>query len=63
MSCLGKVTDKIIKKGADYVLQLKANQALLLRETKAYFHKVRRDNPELIEKKPVYRNNVRAWTR
>ena len=50
MSCLDKVADKIIKKGADYVLQLKANQALLLRETKAYFHKVRRDNPELIEK-------------
>ncbi len=49
MSCLDKVTEKIISKDADYVLQLKENQSKLLAETKAYFHKIRRDNPELIE--------------
>lgn len=49
MSCLKKVTKAIDKKGADYVLQLKNNQAKLLRETQAYFHKVRRDSPCLIE--------------
>lgn len=49
MSCLDKVTKKIIDKEADYVLQLKANQAKLLKEVQAYFHKIRRDNPELIE--------------
>ncbi len=48
MSCLKKVARAIDKKDADYVLQLKANQAKLLRETKTYFHKVRRDSPELI---------------
>lgn len=43
MSCLKKATKAIDKKGADYVLQLKSNQAKLLRETQAYFHKARRD--------------------
>ncbi len=50
MSCLQKVTKSITKKKADYVLQLKANQAKLLAETKSYFHKMRREQPELIAK-------------
>lgn len=49
MSCLDKVTKKIVAKKADYVLQLKANQSKLLEEVQAYFHKIRRDNPALIE--------------
>lgn len=49
MSCLKKVSQSIVKKEADYVLQLKANQSKLLEETKSYFHKVRREAPELIE--------------
>lgn len=49
MSCLKKITKSIVKKNADYVLQLKANQAKLLEETKSHFHKMRREQPELIE--------------
>lgn len=49
MSCLKKVTKAISKKKGDYTLQVKANQKKLLTEIQAFFHKQRRDNPDLIE--------------
>lgn len=49
MHCLKKTAKAITKKGGDYALQVKNNQGKLAREIKAYFHKVRRDEPELIE--------------
>ena len=48
MHCLKKVATAIDKKGGDYVLQVKNNQGKLSNEIKAYFHKERRDNKELI---------------
>ena len=48
MSCLKKVTHAIKKKKDDYVLQLKANQNKPLKEVQAFYHKQRRDNPDLI---------------
>lgn len=43
-------TAKIIRENeADYSLQVKSNQGNLLKEIKAYFHKVRRDTPSLLE--------------
>jgi predicted transposase YbfD/YdcC len=45
-----KETAKIIHEaGADYILQIKDNQKCLLEETKAYFHKTRRESPSLID--------------
>lgn len=49
MHCLKKVATAIDKKGGDYVLQVKNNQGKLSKEIKAFYHKTRRDNPELIE--------------
>ena len=49
MSCNKKITKAITDKQGDYVLQIKANQSKLLEEIKAYFHKIRRDEPNLIE--------------
>ena len=49
MHCLKKVTKAVDKKKGDYVLQVKNNQGKLSSEIKAYFHKVRRDDPKLIE--------------
>jgi predicted transposase YbfD/YdcC len=44
-------TAKIVRdEGADYSLQVKKNQGNLLKEIKAYFHKIRRDSPELLDK-------------
>ena len=48
MNCTTAITDKIVSAKADYVLQIKNNQAKLKREIEAYLHKVRRDNPALI---------------
>lgn len=48
MHCLKKVAKAVVKKGGDYVLQVKNNQAKLSNEIKAYFHKVRRDTPDII---------------
>lgn len=49
MNCKTDVAEKIRDNNADYVLQIKNNQALLKREIVANLHKVRRDNPELIK--------------
>lgn len=44
-----KTAEKIISKGADYLLQVKDNQKNLKKEIAAYFHKVKRDSPKLAE--------------
>ncbi|RHW75308.1 ISAs1 family transposase [Colwellia sp. RSH04] len=49
MHCLKKVTKAIDKKDGDYALQVKNNQGKLSNEIKAYFHKIRRDEPQLID--------------
>lgn len=43
MSCQRDIAAKIQAKGGDYVLQLKNNQANLLKEVEAYHHKLERD--------------------
>ncbi len=48
MHCQKKTAETIRKKKGDYVLQVKKNQSKLLEEIKAYFHKVRRDEPLLL---------------
>lgn len=58
MSCNKKITKAITDKQGDYVLQLKATQSKLLAEVKAYFHKIRRDEPNLIEQ--GYHENIDA---
>ena len=42
MGCQTSVADKIKSSGNDYVLQLKDNQATLLRDIQAYHHKLER---------------------
>ena len=49
MSCQRKITKAIIKNEGDYILQVKDNQKKLHEEIKAYFHKVHRDEPNLID--------------
>ncbi len=49
MHCQKETAEKIIDKGADYVLQVKNNQKKLKQEIQAYFHKVDRDTPQLFE--------------
>ncbi len=49
MSCQKKIAKKIKSKGADYLISLKGNQGNLHKEVKAYFHKMHRDAPELIQ--------------
>lgn len=49
MSCQKKITKAIVEKEGDFILQIKDNQKKLHDEIKAYFHKVRRDEPSLIE--------------
>jgi predicted transposase YbfD/YdcC len=43
MGCQTSVADKIKSSGNDYVLQLKDNQATLLRDIQAYHHKLERE--------------------
>ena len=50
MHCQKDTAEKIIEKGADYVLQVKNNQRNLRSEIAAYFHKERRDNPTYFKK-------------
>jgi predicted transposase YbfD/YdcC len=57
MHCLKKVATAIDKKGGDYVLQVKGNQGKLSQEIKAYLHKTRRDEPELIKKNTLILTN------
>ena len=46
MHCQTQTVAKLRQKKADYVIQVKANQKGLYQEIQAYFHKVRRDNPD-----------------
>jgi len=48
MHCQKKTAEMICEKKGDYVLQVKKNQSRLLEEIKAYFHKIRRDEPSLL---------------
>ncbi|MGB5443953.1 MAG: ISAs1 family transposase [Psychromonas sp.] len=48
MHCLKKVAKAVDKKGGDYMLQVKNNQSKLNKEIQAFYHKTRRDSPELI---------------
>jgi len=50
MHCQTETTKVIRENNADYSLQVKDNQSGLLKEIQAYFHKVRRDNPDILEK-------------
>lgn len=49
MNTQKKIVDKIVAKKADYILCVKANHKKLRDEISAYFHKVKRENPEFIE--------------
>jgi predicted transposase YbfD/YdcC len=49
MHCLKKVTKAVSKKDGDYLLQVKNNQGKLNKEIQAYYHKVRREQPSLIQ--------------
>lgn len=48
MHCQKATATKIRSKGADYVLQVKDNQKTLRDNIAAYFHKIRRDEPDTI---------------
>ena len=48
MHCQKDTASKIQDKGADYVLQVKDNQKTLKANIAAYFHKTRRDTPDLL---------------
>lgn len=48
MNTQKKIADKIISRGADYVLCVKNNHRELRNEIAAYFTKVSRDNPEYL---------------
>ncbi|MCP4986483.1 MAG: ISAs1 family transposase [Colwellia sp.] len=50
MHCQKKTAEIICEKDGDYVLQIKKNQGALLKEIKAYFHKIRRDDPLLLNR-------------
>lgn len=49
MHCLKKVTKAVSKKDGDYLLQVKNNQGKLNKEIQAYYHKIRREQPSLIQ--------------
>lgn len=48
MNTQKKIAEKIIKNNADYTMCVKNNHKKLKEEIAAYFHKVRRENPEMI---------------
>ncbi len=54
LHCQTETSEIVRDNNADYVLQVKNNQKKLKQEIEAYFHKVRRDTPELIEKHHFY---------
>jgi predicted transposase YbfD/YdcC len=54
MHCQTETAKVIREKNADYVLQVKNNQGNLKREIEAYFHKIRRDSPTLLEENHFY---------
>jgi len=49
MHCQTKTAEVVRSNGGDYVLQVKENQKKLLNEIKAFFHKMDRDEPEVLE--------------
>lgn len=49
MHCQTKTAEIIRENDADYSLQVKKNQGNLFKEIQAYFHKVNRDTPNLLE--------------
>lgn len=54
MHCQTETAAVIRNENADYVLQVKGNQKHLKQEIEAYFHKIRRDTPELIQNNHFY---------
>ncbi len=54
MHCQTETAEVVRNKKANYVLQVKNNQKKLNQEIEAYFHKVRRDTPALIEENHFY---------
>ena len=53
MHCLKKVTKAVAKKEGDYLLQMRNSQRKLNKEIQAYYHKMRREQPPLIQHKTV----------
>lgn len=49
MHCQTETTSIVRDGGADYSFQVKKNQGNLFKEIEAYFHKVRRDTPSLLD--------------
>lgn len=49
MHCQKATVQKLRERSADYVIQIKANQKQFLHEIEAYFHKVERDSPEILQ--------------
>lgn len=49
MNTQKKIAQKIIEKKADYIFCVKDNHKKLKQETLSYFHKIQRDNPELVD--------------
>lgn len=49
MHCQKETVRRLRARGADYIIQLKANQKRLYKEVQAFFHKTRRDEPQRIE--------------
>ncbi len=48
MHCQKETVSTLRKQQADYVIQIKNNQKTLYEEIKAWFHKIKRDEPETI---------------
>ena len=49
MNTQKKIAQKIVEKKADYIFCIKNNHKLLKQEIAAYFHKIQRDSPDLIQ--------------
>ncbi|MDP0358480.1 ISAs1 family transposase, partial [Glaesserella parasuis] len=49
MNTQKKIAEKIIEKKGDYVMPLKKNHLQFQSEVEAYFHKISRDCPEMLE--------------
>ncbi|MDP0174326.1 ISAs1 family transposase, partial [Glaesserella parasuis] len=49
MNTQKKIAEKIIEKKGDYVMPLKKNHRQFQSEVEAYFHKISRDCPEMLE--------------
>lgn len=49
MNSQKKIANKIIDKQADYIFCIKSNHKIFQEEIQAYFHKIKRDKPHIIE--------------